>query len=143
VLFVNPRSGDGAASRHGVVERAHRLGLEVQVLGHSDDLRELALRAVAGGADALGMASGDGSLATVAEVAASHPLPFLCVPVGTRNHFVWTWVSSVPRAGAIRAQPPTRNHPRTSTQRLDAAVGRRQSGTCKVNQPYERPLEAS
>ena len=33
------------------------------------------------------MAGGDGSLATVAAVAAAHGLPFVCVPAGTRNHF--------------------------------------------------------
>jgi len=43
--------------------------------------------AVAGGADALGMAGGDGSLATVAAAASAHELPFICVPAGTRNHF--------------------------------------------------------
>ena len=45
------------------------------------------MEAVADGADALGMAGGDGSLATVAAVAAAHGLPFVCVPAGTRNHF--------------------------------------------------------
>ena len=39
------------------------------------------------GADALGMAGGDGSQAAVAAVAAAHGLPFVCVPAGTRNHF--------------------------------------------------------
>ncbi|GAA1654781.1 diacylglycerol kinase family protein [Georgenia ruanii] len=43
--------------------------------------------AVAAGADALGMAGGDGSLAVVASAAAEHGLPFICVPAGTRNHF--------------------------------------------------------
>jgi diacylglycerol kinase family enzyme len=33
------------------------------------------------------MAGGDGSLADVAAVAAAHGLPFVCIPVGTRNHF--------------------------------------------------------
>ena len=33
------------------------------------------------------MAGGDGSLATVAAVAAAHGLPFVCIPAGTRNHF--------------------------------------------------------
>jgi diacylglycerol kinase family enzyme len=42
---------------------------------------------VAGGADAIGMAGGDGSQATVADVAAAHDLPYVCVPAGTRNHF--------------------------------------------------------
>ena len=39
------------------------------------------------GADALGMAGGDGSQAAVAAVAAEHDLPYVCVPAGTRNHF--------------------------------------------------------
>ena len=43
--------------------------------------------AVDAGADALGMAGGDGSLATVAAAAAEHDLPFICLPGGTRNHF--------------------------------------------------------
>jgi diacylglycerol kinase family enzyme len=43
--------------------------------------------AVAGGADALGMAGGDGSLGVVASAAHAHGLPFVCVPAGTRNHF--------------------------------------------------------
>ena len=42
---------------------------------------------MAAGADALGMAGGDGSLAVVAAVAAAHGIPFVCVPAGTRNHF--------------------------------------------------------
>jgi diacylglycerol kinase family enzyme len=43
--------------------------------------------AVADGADALGVAGGDGSLRLVAAVARAHGLPFACVPAGTRNHF--------------------------------------------------------
>jgi Diacylglycerol kinase catalytic domain len=39
------------------------------------------------GADALGVAGGDGSLAPVAAAAAASGLPFVCVPAGTRNHF--------------------------------------------------------
>jgi diacylglycerol kinase family enzyme len=87
VLLVNPRSGDGAAGRAGLAERASEKGIEVVVLTQGEDLAELAGAAVAGGADALGMAGGDGSLAVVAAVAAAHGLPFVCVPAGTRNHF--------------------------------------------------------
>ena len=47
----------------------------------------MAEAAVAGGADLLGMAGGDGSLAIVASVASRHDLPFVVVPAGTRNHF--------------------------------------------------------
>ena len=87
VLFVNPRSGDGVATRLGLAARARDLGIEVVVLAQGDVLETLVLAAVANGADALGMAGGDGSLAVVAAAAAEHDLPFVCVPAGTRNHF--------------------------------------------------------
>jgi diacylglycerol kinase family enzyme len=87
VVFVNPRSGDGKAVRFALAEEARRRGLEVLLLQPGDDLRELAAAAVIRGADALGMAGGDGSQAVVAAVAAAHGLPFVCVPTGTRNHF--------------------------------------------------------
>src|SRR5437588_10223753 len=38
-------------------------------------------------ADAIGIAGGDGSLASVAQIAIERDLPFVCVPFGTRNHF--------------------------------------------------------
>lgn len=87
VLFVNPRSGDGKAARAGVAERARGKGIEVVVLLTGQDLAALARAAAAAGADALGMAGGDGSLAVVAAVAAAHEIPFVCIPAGTRNHF--------------------------------------------------------
>jgi diacylglycerol kinase family enzyme len=87
VLFVNPRSGDGAAGRNRVVERARERAVDTVILGPGDDLTTRAEEVVAAGADALGMAGGDGSLADVAAVAAGHGLPFVCIPVGTRNHF--------------------------------------------------------
>ena len=87
VLFVNPRSGDGKAARAGLAERAHEKGIEAVILAPGQDLAALAREAVAGGADVLGMAGGDGSLAVVAAVAAAHQIPFVCVPAGTRNHF--------------------------------------------------------
>ena len=54
-----------------------------------DDPTTLATAAVRDGADALGMAGGDGSQAAVAAVAAEHGLPYVCVPAGTRNHFAF------------------------------------------------------
>jgi diacylglycerol kinase family enzyme len=51
------------------------------------DVAELAQRAVAHGADLLGVAGGDGTQALVAGVAAEHDLPFLVISAGTRNHF--------------------------------------------------------
>ena len=87
VLFVNPRSGDGTAARLRLAERARDLGIEVVILTRSDSFEGLVRSAVESGADALGMAGGDGSLAIVAEAAAAHGLPFICIPAGTRNHF--------------------------------------------------------
>lgn len=87
MLFVNPRSGGGAAERSGVVERARQLGIEAVVLTRGQSLAALAQAAAGSGADALGMAGGDGSQAVVAAVAAAHDLPFVCIPAGTRNHF--------------------------------------------------------
>jgi diacylglycerol kinase family enzyme len=84
---VNPRSGGGKADRTGLAERARERGVEVVMLGGDRPLEELVEDAVAGGADALGMAGGDGSLATVAAAASRQDLPFVCVPAGTRNHF--------------------------------------------------------
>jgi diacylglycerol kinase family enzyme len=87
VLFVNPRSGGGKAARVGLAERARERGIEAIVLGAGDDLRAVSRDAVAGGADALGMAGGDGSLVPVAEAAAANGVPFVPIPAGTRNHF--------------------------------------------------------
>jgi diacylglycerol kinase family enzyme len=87
VLFVNPRSGGGKAARAALGERVRERGIEAVVLSPGDDLAELARSAVADGADALGVAGGDGSLAVVASAALAHELPFVCVPAGTRNHF--------------------------------------------------------
>ena len=69
VLFVNPRSGGGKAAQAGLVERARERGINAVVLGPRHDLAALVAEAVADGADALGMAGGDGSLAVVAAAA--------------------------------------------------------------------------
>lgn len=87
VLIVNPRSGDGAAARSGVADEARRRGIHVVELQPGDDLGAVAERAARGGADALGMAGGDGSLALVASIAMNARIPFVCIPSGTRNHF--------------------------------------------------------
>ncbi len=86
VVLMNPRSGDGKVAKLHLVDEARRRGLEAVLMSPEDDLRALAELAVARGADALGMAGGDGSQALVASVAAAHGLPFVCVPAGTRNH---------------------------------------------------------
>jgi diacylglycerol kinase family enzyme len=102
-LIMNPRSGGGRVARFGLQERAEALGAEVALLGGGGpgtvgtagtvgtvgtvDVAEVARRAVAGGADLLGVAGGDGTQALVAGVAAEHDVPLLVIPAGTRNHF--------------------------------------------------------
>jgi len=76
VLFVNPRSGS-ADSLTEVTRAAEERGIEVR------DLTELDPE----GADVVGVAGGDGSLAPVAALALERDLPFVVVPLGTRNHF--------------------------------------------------------
>jgi diacylglycerol kinase family enzyme len=87
VLFVNPASGGGKAARAALADRARECGIAVTVLRPDRNLSSLVGEAVEGGADALGIAGGDGSLAIVAAAARAHGLPFVCVPAGTRNHF--------------------------------------------------------
>ena len=86
VLLMNPKSGGGKVERFHLVEEARRRGIEPVVLGPDDDLEALARDAVTRGADALGMAGGDGSQALVASIAHEFDLPYVCVPAGTRNH---------------------------------------------------------
>jgi hypothetical protein len=87
VLFYNPRSGGGKAERFSLPEEARARRIEPIELRPGADLETLVREAVAGGADALAMAGGDGSQAIVAAIAAEHDLPYACVPAGTRNHF--------------------------------------------------------
>jgi diacylglycerol kinase family enzyme len=87
VLIVNAKSGGGKAERFGLEAEARRRGIEPIMLHPGDDLRELAERAITGGAEIIGMAGGDGSQALVATVAAQHNVAHVCVPAGTRNHF--------------------------------------------------------
>jgi diacylglycerol kinase family enzyme len=87
VLFINPASGGGTAARVELGEKAGALGIRSVVVEPGRDLAALVRDAIASGADALGMAGGDGSMAVVAAAASCHDLPFVCVPAGTRNHF--------------------------------------------------------
>ena len=87
VLFFNPKSGGGKAERFKVADEARARGIEPIEFGPPWDLEGLVRDAVAGGADGLAMAGGDGSQAVVAAIAAELDLPYACVPAGTRNHF--------------------------------------------------------
>ena len=88
-LIMNPRSGGGKVIKFALKDKAEKLGAEVVLLDGPEivDVAALARRAVAGGADLLGVAGGDGTQALVAGIAAEHGLPFLVISAGTRNHF--------------------------------------------------------
>jgi diacylglycerol kinase family enzyme len=83
LLIVNPRAGRGGPSSDEVVAEARRRGLDVHVLDGGDPAE------IARGSDAevLGIAGGDGSCASVAQVCVERDLPLVCVPFGTHNHF--------------------------------------------------------
>jgi diacylglycerol kinase family enzyme len=87
VMFFNPKSGGGKAERFQLAAEARARGIEPIELGPGDDLGTLVRDTIAGGADALAMAGGDGSQAIVAAIAAERGLPYACIPAGTRNHF--------------------------------------------------------
>jgi diacylglycerol kinase family enzyme len=88
-LIVYPRSGGGKAARFDLIAQCAKRGIETIILEPGDDLAALAETAIRNGPDAVGMAGGDGSQATVAAVAAEHDVAFVCVPAGTRNHFAF------------------------------------------------------
>jgi undecaprenyl-diphosphatase len=87
VVAVNPRSGsaddDPAAEIRRLLPRA-----EVLEMGPEAGVGELLADAVRSGrAKAVGVAGGDGSVATAAAVALEHGLPLAVIPAGTLNHF--------------------------------------------------------
>jgi diacylglycerol kinase family enzyme len=86
---MNRWSGDGKVAKHRLVEKARALGAEVVLVEEpwSTDFAALACQAIGRGADLIGVAGGDGTIATVAAVAARHDVPLLVVSAGTRNHF--------------------------------------------------------
>jgi diacylglycerol kinase family enzyme len=88
-LIMNPRSGGGKVAKFGLKEKAEALGAEVVLLEGPGivDVGQLARKAVADGADLLGVAGGDGTQALVAGIAAAHDIPLLVISAGTRNHF--------------------------------------------------------
>ena len=87
VLFYNPKSGGGKATRFNLPDAARSRGIEPIELKPGDDLEQLVRDAVGRGANGLAMAGGDGSQAIVASIAAELELPYACIPAGTRNHF--------------------------------------------------------
>jgi diacylglycerol kinase family enzyme len=84
LLILNPRSGSDSPGTDELREAAESRGITVHLLREDDDLSAVARES---GADVLGMAGGDGSLAAVAATAIERDVPFVCIPFGTRNHF--------------------------------------------------------
>lgn len=84
LLIINPSSGRGGPEPHEVQREAEQLGVRTHLLRRDDDPADVARSS---GADVLGIAGGDGSLAAVAGVALERDTPFVCIPYGTRNHF--------------------------------------------------------
>lgn len=86
-LVVNPRSGDGRATELGLSQVARDLGIRVYEFDGSVPVIDLVQQALADGADVVGVAGGDGSLAAAARMIAARGVEFVCIPSGTRNHF--------------------------------------------------------
>jgi diacylglycerol kinase family enzyme len=86
-ILMNPRSGGGKVRKFDLDTKARNIGAEVSYLEPGTDAEAVLRRAVQDGADLLGAAGGDGTQALVAQVAAEHDIPIVCIPAGTRNHF--------------------------------------------------------
>jgi diacylglycerol kinase family enzyme len=83
-LVVNPRSGDDSPTPDELASAARERGIETHLLREGESPGEVAK---ASGAEILGIAGGDGSLAAVAGAALELDAAFVCIPFGTRNHF--------------------------------------------------------
>jgi hypothetical protein len=152
VLVLNPRSGSVQVVRDQLLEAAGRYGVEVREAATPAELVVLARAAVADGADVVGVAGGDGSLAAVAKVVIEAELPFVCVPAGTRNHFardlgldradpaaaIEAFVAGPERhvdvatvgSGCSSTMPPSASTPRWCTSRATATTGWGRSTAC-------------
>jgi diacylglycerol kinase family enzyme len=86
LLLINPRAGArGTGPRADELQaEAERRGIEARVLEKGEDPGAAARSA---DADVLGIAGGDGSVASAAAAAVERGLPLVCIPAGTRNHF--------------------------------------------------------
>jgi diacylglycerol kinase family enzyme len=84
LLLINPRAGTARPDVDELASAARARGIEPRVLREGEDAADVARRADTG---VLGAAGGDGTVASVAAVAAGRDLPLVVVPYGTRNHF--------------------------------------------------------
>ncbi|WP_052168699.1 bifunctional phosphatase PAP2/diacylglycerol kinase family protein [Actinoalloteichus spitiensis] len=108
LVLANPGSGSGGADPAELVSEAWPLA---RVLSPPDDeeadLRRHVEEAVAGSAEpvrALGVAGGDGTVASVATVAAERGLPLVVVPTGTLNHFARDVAAGSPESAALATE---------------------------------------
>src|SRR5205085_3721083 len=67
-----------------LLREARKRGVETRVLDLGENPGDAAAEAPEG---PIGIAGGDGSLGPVAAVAIERDVPFVCIPVGRRNHF--------------------------------------------------------
>jgi diacylglycerol kinase family enzyme len=86
-LILNPASGGAAVLLRRLTRAARERGIRVRALRPGEAARHAAIEAADGGARALAVAGGDGSVAAVAGVAVERGLPLAVVPTGTLNHF--------------------------------------------------------
>ncbi len=86
-LILNPASGGTAPLLRRLTRAARDRGIRVRALQPGEAARHAAIEAADGGAQALAVAGGDGSVAAVAGVAVERGLPLAVVPTGTLNHF--------------------------------------------------------
>ena len=86
-LIVNPAAGGAAGFLDGLTAVARERGIRVRVLEPGEDAGSVALAAVEDGAKALGVAGGDGTVASVAAAVVKREVPLVVVPTGTMNHF--------------------------------------------------------
>jgi diacylglycerol kinase family enzyme len=84
LLLINPRAGTESPTTEELRDEAQARGIDAHVLEEGEDVAQLARDAEV---DVLGVAGGDGTVASVAAVAVERGLPLVAVPYGTRNHF--------------------------------------------------------
>jgi diacylglycerol kinase family enzyme/membrane-associated phospholipid phosphatase len=83
-VIVNPASGRGSADVAEVVRARLPAARVVELEGDEPLARRL--EDVASACEVLGIAGGDGSIATAAEIALAYSRPLLVLPAGTLNH---------------------------------------------------------
>jgi undecaprenyl-diphosphatase len=108
VIVVNPRSGDPRTDITDAVRDAFPAARLIVLNGRIDLDRELTARLGNGPVRALGVAGGDGTVASVASAASKRGLPLVLIPGGTLNHFardvgVYDLTEAIDAAGAGEA----------------------------------------